>query len=113
MTRDGYTTTHNMAHIQSGHPDTTLMTRLKQEWQTTVYYSAPDPSLLPVHLQKRQAQLLLKQLPLLAIVARLYSRKGVDIPPEYTICPCHMHTLETWGNFTKCPPAQDHVHLAT
>ena len=89
------------------------MTRLQQELQTTLYYSALDPSLLPVHLQKRWARLLLKQLPLLDRVARWYSRKGVDIPPEYTICPCDLHTPETWDHFTKCPLAQDGVHLAT
>ena len=95
-----------MAHIRGSHTDNTLMTRLGQELQTTLYYSALDPSLLPVHLQKRRAQLLLEQLPLLDRVARWYSRKGVDIPLEYTVCPCHLHTPETRDHFTKCPPAQ-------
>ena len=89
------------------------MTQLQQELRTTLYYSALDPSLLPVHLQKHRAQLLLEQLPLLDRVARWYSRKGVDIPPEYTICPCHMHTPEIWDHFTKCLQAQSGVHLAT
>ena len=87
-----------MAHIRGSHADNTLMTRLQQELQTTLYYSVLDQSLLPVHLQKRPSQLLLQQLPLLNRVARWYSRKGVDIPPEYTICPCHMHTPETWDH---------------
>ena len=78
-----------------------------------LYYSALDPSVVPVHLQKRQAQLLRKQLPQLNRVERCYSRKGVDIPPEYTICPCHMHTPGTWDHFTKCPLARDGVHVAT
>ena len=102
-----------MAHIRGSNANNTLMTRLQQELQTTLYYSALNPSLLPVHLQKRRAQLLLKQLPLLDRVARWYSRKGADIPTEYTICPCHMHTPEGWDHFTKCSLAQDSVHLAT
>ena len=101
-----------MAHIQGSHADNTLMTRLQQELQTTLYYSAVDPSLLPVHLQKRRVQLLLEQLPLLNRAARWYSGKGVDIPPEYTMCPCYVHTPERWDIFTKCQLAQDGVHLA-
>ena len=58
------------AHVPGGHTNTTLMTRLHQELQTTLYYSALDPSLLQVHLQKGRAQLLLEQLPLLDRVAR-------------------------------------------
>ena len=106
-------TLRTMAHIGGSHADNTLITRLQRELQTTLYYSALDQSLLPVHLQKWRAQLLLEQLPLLDRVARWYGRKGADIPPEYTVCPCHMHTPETWGHFTKCPLAQDGVHLAT
>ena len=102
-----------MAHIRGSHTDTTVMTHIQQELQTTLYYSALDPSLLPVHLQKQRAQLLLEQLPLNNRVARWYSRKGVDIPSEYTICPCHMRTPEMWDHFTKCPLAHDEVHLAT
>ena len=94
-----------MAHIRGSHVDNTLTTRLQQQLQTTLYYSALDPSLLPVYLQKRRAQLLLQQLPLPDRLARWYSRKGVDIPAGYTICTCHMHTPETWGHFTKCPLA--------
>ena len=94
-----------MAHTRGSHADNTLMARLQHELQTTLYYSALNPSLLPVHLQKRQAQLLLEQLPLLDRVARWYGKKGVDIPPEYTVCPCHMHTPETWDHFTKYPLA--------
>ena len=101
-----------MGHIRGSHADNTLMTRLQQELQTALYYSALDPSLLPVHLQKRRAQLLLEQMPLLDRVARWYGRTGVDIPPQYTICPCHMHTPETWDHLTQCPLAQDGVHLA-
>ena len=45
-------------------------------------------------------------------MARWYGRKGVDIPPEYSVCPFHMGTPETWDHFTKCPLAQSGVHLA-
>ena len=37
-----------MAHFRGSHTDNTLMTRLQQELQTTLYYSALDLSLLPV-----------------------------------------------------------------
>ena len=84
-----------MAHIPSSRGDLTLMTRVEQELQTALYFSALDPSLLPVYLQKRRAQYLLKQLLLLNRLARWYSAKGVDIQPKYTICPCHMHIPET------------------
>ena len=40
-------------------------------------------------------------------------QKVVDILPEYTICPCHRHTLETWDHLKQCPLFQDDVHLAT
>ena len=40
------------------------MTRLQHELHTALYFSALDPSLLPVHLQTQRAQLLLEQLPL-------------------------------------------------
>ena len=33
-----------MAHIRGSRADNTLMTRLQQELQTTLYYSALDPS---------------------------------------------------------------------
>ena len=102
-----------MAPIRGGHPDNTVMTHLLQELRKTLYYSALDASLLPVHLQKRQVQLLLEQLPLRDRVAWWYGRKGIEIPPEYTICPCHLQTSETWDHFTRCPIAQDEVHLAT
>ena len=59
-----------MANIRSSHAENTLMTRLQRELQMTLYYSALDPTLLPVHLQKQQAQLLLEQLALLDRVAR-------------------------------------------
>ena len=102
-----------MAHFQGNHADNTLMTRLQQELQTTLYYSALDLSLLPVHLQKRLVQLLLEQLPLLNKVARWYNRKGIDIPPEYTVCPCHLQQPEAWNHFTRCQLSQDGVDLAT
>ena len=102
-----------MAHTRGHHADTTLMTCLQQELLTTLYYSALHPSVLPVHLQKRQYQLLLEPLPLPNRVPRWYSRKGVDLPPKYTICRCHMQTSEMWDHFTKCPLAQDDVPLAT
>ena len=69
-----------MAHIRGSHDDNTLVSCLLHELQTTLYFSALDPSLLPVHLQKRRAQLLLEQLLLLGRVARWYSRKDIDIP---------------------------------
>ena len=102
-----------MAHIQGGHADNILMARLNQELQTTLYFSALDPSLLPVHVQKRGAQLLLEQLPLLHSVEPWYSRKDIDIPPEYTICQCHLQQPETWDHFTRCPLAQEDIQPAT
>ena len=102
-----------MAHIRGSHADNTLMTRLQQEVQTTLYYSALEPSLLAVHLPKRWAQLLPQQLPLPDRVARWYGRKGFDIPPEYIVCQCHLQTPETLDHFRKCRLAQDGVHLAT
>ena len=101
-----------MTQIPGDHADNTLMPQLQQESQTTLYFSAVDPSLIPVHLQKQRAQLLLQQLPLFDRVARSYRRKDVDIPPEYTICPLHLQQPETWDHFTQCPLAQDGVHLA-
>ena len=81
--------------------------------RTALYFSALDPSLMPVHLQTQRAQLLLEQLPLLDRVARWYARRGIDIPPEYTICPCHLQQPETWEHFKRCPLAQGDNHLAT
>ena len=37
----------------------------------------------------------------------------IDIPPEYTICPCHLQQPETWKHFKQCPLAQGGNHLAT
>ena len=102
-----------MAHIRGSHADNTLMNRPPHELQTALYLSALDPSLLPVHLQTRRAQLLLEQLPLLDRVARWYDRRGIDIPPEYAICPCHLQQPETWEHFKQCPVAQGGNHLAT
>ena len=47
-------------------------------------------------------------------MARLYSRNGIDIPSEYTICPCNSRKQqpETLDNFTQCPLAQEGFHLA-
>ena len=92
-----------MAHIRGTHADNTLMACLQQELQTMLYFSALNPLLLSVHLQNRVAQLLLQQLPLLDRVARCYSRKGIDIPPEYTVCPCHLQQPETWDHYADCP----------
>ena len=102
-----------MAHIRGSHADNTLMNRLQHELQTALYFSALDPSLLPVHLQTRRAQLLLEEMPLLDRVARWYDRRDVDIPPEYTICPCRLQQPETWEHFKQCPLAQGDNHLAT
>ena len=71
--------TRTMAPIRRSHADNTLMNHLEHKLQTALYFSALDLSLLPVHLQE--------QLPLLDRVARCYDRRGIDIPPEYTICP--------------------------
>ena len=103
----------NMAHIRDSHTNNTLMNRLQLELQTALCFSALDPSLLPVHLQTRPAQLLLEQLPLPDRVARWYDRRGIDIPPEYTICPCHLQQPEMWEHFKQCPLAQGGNHLAT
>ena len=92
-----------MAHIRGSQADNTLMNHLKHKPRTASYFSALDPSLIPVHVQTRRAQLLLEQLPLLDRVARLYGRRGIDIPPEYTICPCHLQQPEAWEHFKRCP----------
>ena len=102
-----------MAHIRGSQADNTLMNRLQHDLQTAVYFSALDPSLLPVHLQTRRAQLLVEQLPFLDRVARRYDPRGIDIPPEYTICPCHLEQPETWEHFIQCPLAQGDNHQAT
>ena len=102
-----------MAHIRGSQADSALLSRLQHEMRTALYFSALDPSLIPVHLQTRRAQLLLEQLPLLDRVARWYARRGMDIPPEYAICPCHLQQPETWEHFKRCPLAQGDNHLAT
>ena len=89
------------------------MNHLQHKLQTALYFSALDPSLLPVHLQTRRAQLLLDELPLLDRVARWYGRKGIDIPPEYTKCHCHLQQPQTWEHSKQCPLAQGDNHLAT
>ena len=71
-----------MAHIRGSQADNTLMNHLQHKLQTALYFSARDPSLLPVHLQTQRAQLLLEQLPLLDRVARWYGGRGIDIHPE-------------------------------
>ena len=100
------------AHIRGSQADNTLMNHLQHKLQTGLYFSALDPSLMPVHLQTRRAQLLLEQLPLLDRVAHWYGRRGIDIPPEYTICPCHLQQPETWEHFKQCPLAKGGNHLA-
>ena len=79
-----------MAHIRCSQADNTLMYHLQHKLQTALYFSALDPSPLPVHLQTRRAQLLLEQLPFLDRSARWYGRRVIDILPEETICPCHL-----------------------
>ena len=79
-----------MAHIPGSQADNALMNHLQHKLRTALYFSALDPSLIPVHLETRGAQLLLDQLPLLDRVACWYGRRGTHIPPEYTICPCHL-----------------------
>ena len=44
-----------MAHIRGSHADNTLMHNLQHKLQTALFFSALDPSLLPVHLQTRPA----------------------------------------------------------
>ena len=75
-----------MAHIRGSKVDNALMNHLQHKLQTALYFSALDPSIMPVHLQTRRAQLLPEQLPLLDRVARWYGRRGIDIHPEFTIC---------------------------
>ena len=89
------------------------MNHLQHKLQTALYFSALDPPLLPVHLQTQRAQLLLEQLPLLDAVARWYGRRGIDIPSEYTVCPCHLQQPETREHFKQCLLAQGQNHLAT
>ena len=79
-----------MAHIRGSQADNTLMNNLQHILQTALYFSALDPSLLPVHLHTRRAQLLLEQLSLLDRVARWYAQRGIDLPSEYTVCLCHL-----------------------
>ena len=102
-----------MVHIRGSQADNALLSRLQNEMRTALYFSALDRSLMPVHLQTRRAQLLLEQLPLLDRVARCYARRGIDIPPEYTICPCHIRQPETWEHFKRSPLAQGDNDLAT
>ena len=102
-----------MAPIRGSQADNTLMNHLQHKKRTALYFSDLDPLLIPVHLQTRRAQLLLEQLPLLDRVACWYARRGIDIPPEYTICPCHLQQPETWEHFKRCPLAQGGNHLAT
>ena len=101
-----------MAHIWGSQADSALLSRLQHTLRTALYFSALDPSLIPVHLQTRRAQVMLEQLPLLDRVARWYARRGIDILPEYTICPCHLQQPETWEHFKPCPLAQGANHLA-
>ena len=102
-----------MADIRGSQADSALLSRLQHTMRTALYFSALDPSLIPVHLQTRRAQLLLEQLPIVDRVARWYARRGIDIPPEYTICPCHLQHPETLEHFKRCPLAQGDNHLAT
>ena len=102
-----------MAHIRGSQADSALLSHLQHTMCTALYFSALDPSLIPVHLQTRRVQLLLEQLPLLHRVARWYPRRGIDIPSEYTICPCHLQQPETWEHFKRCPLAQGEDQLAT
>ena len=103
---------HTMAHIRGSQADNALLSHLQHTMRTALYFSALDPSLIPVNLQTRRAQLLLEQLPLLDRVARWYARRGIDIPPKYTICPCHLQQPETWEHFKHCPLAQGEDQLA-
>ena len=102
-----------MAHVRGSQADSALLSRLQHTMRTALYFSALDPSLIPVNLQTRGAQLLLEQLPLPDRVGRWYARRGIDIAPEYTICPCHLQQPETWEHFKRCPSAQGDNHLAT
>ena len=43
----------------------------------------------------------------------VHHRRGINIPPEYTICPCHLQQPETSEHFKQCPLAQGDNHLAT
>ena len=87
-----------IAHIRGSQANNTIMNHLQHKLQTALYFSALEPSQMPVHLQTRRAQLLLKQLPLLDRVARWYGRRGIDIPPDHTICPCHLQRRGNTSN---------------
>ena len=102
-----------MAHIRGSQANNARLSHLQHTMHTALYFSALNPSLIPLHLQTRRAQLLREQLPLLDRVVRWYARRGIDIPPEYTICPCHLQQPETWGHFKHCPLAQGGNQLAT
>ena len=52
-----------MAHIRGSQANNTLMNHLQHKLQTALYFSALDPSLMPVHLQTQRAQLLLEHCP--------------------------------------------------
>ena len=102
-----------MADIRGSQADNAFLNHLRHKMRTALYFSALGPSLIPVHLQAKRSQLLLEQLPLLDRVARWYAQRGIDLPPEYTICSCHLQQPETWEHFTQCPLAQGANHLAT
>ena len=48
-----------MAHIPGSQADNALLNHLQHEMRVSLYFSALDPSLIPVHLQTRRAQVLL------------------------------------------------------
>ena len=83
-----------MAYIRGRAHDTELMAALQNKLETSLHFSALDPTTLPVHLQKRRAQLLLEQPPLLDCIRRWYTRRGIHIPLKVTICPCHQRAVD-------------------
>ena len=95
-----------MSHVRGSQADNALMNPLQRELQMALYFSALNPSLLPVHLQRRRTQLLLEQLLFLDRLAPWYNRKGIKIQPNPTICPValegvHLATWRPEGTITQ------------
>ena len=66
-----------MAHIRGSQAEDGPLNHLQHKMRTKLYFSAHDPSLIPMHPQPPRTQLLPEQLPLLDRVARWYARRGI------------------------------------
>ena len=80
-----------IAHIWETHAYNILMNSLQRKLQTALNFSTLYTSLIPVHLQKQRAEILLEKLPFLERLIHWYQREGIVMPREYTTCPCHVH----------------------